>query len=258
MQELEIKTIIKDKYGNIASNESACGCCSSDDYSVMKDNYDDIEGYIPNADLGLGCGLPTEYANINEGDTVLDLGSGAGNDAFIAKQIVGDTGKVIGLDMTEQMVEKANAFKEKLKYDNVEFVLGDIEQMPIDSDKIDVVISNCVLNLVSDKRKAFSEIYRVLKPNAHFCISDIVIKGELPEKMKSIAELYAGCVSGALQMDDYLQIISECGFRNISIKKEKEIILPDYYMAQHISPEELSEFKSSATKLLSITVYAKK
>ncbi len=193
----------------------------------MQDEYNNLDGYVADADLGLGCGLPTEYAGIKKGDTVVDLGSGAGNDVFVARAIVGDEGKVIGLDMTEEMIEKANLNKAKLGFKNVEFHLGDIEQMPFENNIADVVVSNCVLNLVPDKRKAFSEIYRVLKPGAHFCVSDIVIKGELPAGLKKSAEMYAGCVAGALQQDDYLGIIKETGFRNVEVKKTKVIELPD-------------------------------
>ena len=213
----DLKQVVKEKYGQIAKASKTSGCCGPTccgdsenkivGYTVMQDEYNHLEGYVAEADLGLGCGVPTEYAGIKKGDTVVDLGSGAGNDVFIARAIVEDEGKVIGLDMTEEMIEKANKNKEKLGYDNVEFKFGDIEAMPFENDLADVVVSNCVLNLVPDKHKAFSEIYRVLKPGAHFCVSDIVLKGELPAGVKKSAEMYAGCVAGALQQDEYLRII---------------------------------------------------
>lgn len=204
----QLKEIVKEKYGEIASQSrsqnlsSCCGatsCCGDDVYNIMADDYSRLEGYNPDADLGLGCGLPTEFAKLKEGDTVIDLGSGAGNDAFVARRIVGDKGKVIGIDFTDKMVARARENAEKLQYNNVEFRLGDIEDMPVTSNKADVIVSNCVLNLVPNKHKVFSEIFRVLKPGAHFSISDIVLEGALPAKWKEVAELYAGCVSGAIQ-----------------------------------------------------------
>ncbi|MBK9098537.1 MAG: arsenite methyltransferase [bacterium] len=260
----ELKQVVKEKYGEIAKASKASGCCGpaccgGDEakivgYTVMQDEYHHLEGYVADADLGLGCGLPTEYAGIKKGDTVVDLGSGAGNDVFVARAIVGDTGKVIGLDMTEEMVEKANLNKTKLGFKNVEFHLGDIEQMPFENNLADVVVSNCVLNLVPDKRKAFSEIYRVLKPSAHFCVSDIVLKGELPVGLQKSAEMYAGCVAGALQQDEYLGIIKDTGFGNIEIKKTKVIELPHEVLKEYLNDSEIESFKKSSTGIFSITV----
>ena len=164
---------------------------------------------------------------------VLDLGSGAGNDCFVARAIVGETGKVTGLDMTEPMILKARENCAKLKFRNVEFVLGDIEEMPFEDKIFDVVISNCVLNLVPDKTKAFREIFRVLKPGGHFCVSDVVIKGKLSEKMKKDAEMYAGCVSGASEMNEYLKIVENSGFLNMKVHKQKEIKLPDSLLSEY-------------------------
>ncbi|HNA40971.1 MAG TPA: arsenite methyltransferase, partial [Saprospiraceae bacterium] len=222
----EIKEMVKQKYSEIALqdmaiNASSCcgsGGCSTEVYNIMTDEYSHLEGYNPDADLKLGCGLPTEFAKIKPGDTVVDLGSGAGNDCFVARHETGDTGKVIGIDFTEAMIDKARANAEKLQFNNVEFRLGDIEQMPVTSDIADVVVSNCVMNLVPDKPKAFGEIFRILKPGGHFSISDIVLDGELPEKLRKAAEMYAGCVSGAIQQSDYLQIIKDAGFTNISVQ----------------------------------------
>lgn len=263
--EFEIKNAVREKYGQIAVTEQSCGCscCGTDggatfDYTVMSDDYTKLDGYVPDADLGLGCGLPTEHAGINEGDTVLDLGSGAGNDVFIARRLVGETGKVIGIDFTDEMLYKAWANLLKTGYQNVEFRKGDIENMPVEADSIDVVISNCVLNLVPDKNKAFSEINRVLKPGGHFCVSDIVIRGKLPEALKEPAAMYTGCVSGALQMDEYLGIINETGFVNTEIPKEKKITIPDEILKAFINDEELKSFRDSGTEILSITVRAEK
>jgi arsenite methyltransferase len=257
----EIKQVVKEKYGEIAvKNQQGCGCgCSSKSnkivgYTVMQDEYDHLEGYVAEADLGLGCGVPTEYAGIKKGDTVIDLGSGAGNDVFVASAIVGEEGKVIGLDMTEEMIDKAIANKIKSGFKNVEFKLGEIEDMPVESDTADVVISNCVLNLVPDKNKAFNEIFRILKSGAHFCVSDIIIKGELPAALKKSAEMYAGCVAGALQQDEYLGIIKETGFVNVEIKKTKVIQLPDDVLREYLSDSEIEKFKKNKVGIFSITV----
>ena len=175
------------------------------------------------ADLGLGCGLPTEYAGIEKGNVVIDLGSGAGNDVFVARALVGDEGKVIGIDFTNEMLIKANTNLQKLGFKNIEFKLGEIESMPLDDNFADVVVSNCVLNLVPDKQKAFNEINRILKPGAHFCVSDIVLKGQLPSELKKSAEMYAGCVAGAVQQELYLDIIKHAGFSNVEVKKPKQL-----------------------------------
>ena len=262
-----IKELVKEKYSEIANqskNENAsscCGatsCCNTDTYTIMADDYAKIEGYNPDADLGLGCGLPTEFAKIKEGDTVIDLGSGAGNDCFIARRFVGGSGKVIGIDFTEAMVEKARANTEKVGFNNVEFRQGDIEELPVSGNIADVVISNCVLNLVPDKRKVFSEIFRVLKSKKHFSISDIMLDGELPDSLKRVAELYAGCVAGAMQRKEYLQIIKETGFVNIEVQKEKKITVPDNILLQYISQPELDQWKNTNVGIYSITVYAEK
>ena len=260
----DLKAVVKEKYGDIAKasqNSGCCGptCCGTADnkivgYTIMQDEYDHIEGYVPEADLGLGCGLPTELAGIKKGDTVVDLGSGAGNDVFVARAIVGHEGKVIGLDMTEAMIETANSNKAKLGYSNVEFQLGDIENMPIKNDIADVVVSNCVLNLVPDKQMAFTEIHRILKPGAHFCVSDIVIQGEMPEELKRSAEMYAGCVAGALKQDEYLSIIEKAGFKNVEIKKSKIIELPDELLKQYLSEDGLTGYRDNLKGIFSITV----
>lgn len=264
----QVKEIVKQKYSEIAlqdkqtNQSSCCGatsvCCGGDDYTIMADDYGRIEGYDPDADLGLGCGLPTQFAKIKKGDLVIDLGSGAGNDAFIARHQVGETGKVIGIDFTPAMIERARKNAEVKGFNNVEFRQGDIENMPVTSNKADVIVSNCVLNLVPNKHKVFSEIYRVLKPGAHFSISDIVLEGELPEKWRSVAELYAGCVSGAIQRKEYLGIVEEAGFTNIILQKEKNIVLPDDILSNYLSPEEIKQYKQTNINIQSITVYAEK
>jgi SAM-dependent methyltransferase len=264
--ETAIKELVKEKYSEIASqpkqrnDASCCGATSAckEVYSIMSDEYKDIDGYNPDADLGLGCGLPTEFARISEGDTVVDLGSGAGNDAFIARKIVGEKGRVIGIDFTEKMIELARKNAAKLGYRNVEFRHGDIDSMPLFSNKADVVVSNCVLNLVPNKHKVFGEIFRILRPGGHFSISDIVIEGEIPVKWKEIAELYAGCVSGAIQKSEYLGIIEEAGFTNITLQKDKAIVIPDEILAEYLSQEEIIDYKKNNVRITSITVYADK
>ena len=258
----EIKLVVKNKYGEIAKNAGSTGCCGptscctpdKNDYTIFQDDYSHLNGYVPDADLGLGCGLPTEYAGIKKGDTVVDLGSGAGNDVFIARSIVGGEGRVIGLDMTEEMIGKANSNKIKLGYKNVEFHLGDIEQMPFENHTADVVVSNCVLNLVPDKRKAFSEIYRILKPGAHFCVSDVVVQGEMTDELKKSAEMYAGCVSGALQKEEYLRTIEDAGFKSLEIKKTKSINLPEDLLKEYLTEQGMKEYKQNLKGIFSITV----
>ncbi|MEO6315123.1 MAG: arsenite methyltransferase [Chitinophagaceae bacterium] len=266
--ENEMKALVKEKYSQIASQpreqnaSSCCGAtaaCGGDEvYNIMADDYTTLAGYSAEADLGLGCGLPTAFANIKPGDTVIDLGSGAGNDCFVARSITGENGKIIGIDFTEKMIEKARGNAEKLGFNNVEFRHGDIDSMPVTSNTADVIVSNCVLNLVPNKHKVFSEIFRVLKPGAHFSISDIVLDGELPAKWREVAELYAGCVSGAIQKKAYLDIIAASGFCNTTLQKEKEIIIPDHVLANYLSTDEIALYRESDTKIVSITVYAER
>lgn len=267
MKPEDLKLIVQEKYGEIAHqsrdfNAGSCcgstGCCDTVDYSIFADSYDQLDGYNPDADLGLGCGLPTQYAGINMGDSVLDLGSGAGNDCFVARQLVGEEGKVTGIDFTNEMLSKAKANAAMLNFNNVEFVKGDIEEMPLPENTFNVVISNCVLNLVPDKKKAFSEIYRVLEPGGHFSISDVVLEGELPVDLQSAAEMYAGCVSGAIQKEDYLQVIKDVGFKSVQIKKEKVITVPDEILLKYISQNEIENLKAKGTGIFSITVVGTK
>lgn len=261
-----LKELVKQKYSEIAlqdieTNQSSCcgsGCCSEEVYNIMSEDYQQLEGYNADADLGLGCGLPTQFAKIKKGDVVVDLGSGAGNDAFIARHETGETGKVIGIDFTPAMIDKARANAELRSFNNVEFRQGDIEKMPLTSNIADVIVSNCVLNLVPNKDSVFKEIYRTLKPGAHFSISDIVLVGKLPANIKDAAEMYAGCVSGAIQKEDYLEMISKNGFTNITIQKEKAIHLPDDILQNYLSEDQMITFKKSNTGIFSITVYAEK
>jgi len=241
---------------------SCCGptCCSpsSDAIDAFNDSYEHVEGYVPEADYGLGCGLPTEIANIKAGDTVLDLGAGAGNDVFVARSIVGEKGQVFGVDFTPAMIEKANANKTKLGYTNVHFVQGDIESLPLPPNSVDVVVSNCVMNLVPDKEKAFAEVYKVLKPGGHFSISDVVLNADIPEKLRNAAELYAGCVSGAMVLEEYLSFIKGAGFSSVEVKKSKAIALPDKLLLLYLTVDELEEFKQNNGGVTSVTVYGKK
>lgn len=262
----ELKQIVKDKYSEIALqdktlNQASCcgaGGTSQEVYNIMTDDYSEMQGYNADADLGLGCGLPTQFALIQKGDTVIDLGSGAGNDCFIARHETGETGKVIGIDFTEAMIKKARANAEKLGFNNVEFRQGDIDEMPVSDNVADVIVSNCVLNLVPDKQKVISEIFRTLKPGGHFSISDIVLVGDLPEALQQDAEMYAGCVSGAIQKEEYLGYIREMGFENISLQKEKPIVIPDDILSKYLNANEIEDFKNGTTGIYSITVFASK
>lgn len=263
----ELKDMVKEKYGAIADSTGAenrstcCGStcgCSSVEFSVMAEDYTRLPGYVPDADLSLGCGLPTEFAMIRPGDTVVDLGSGAGNDCFIARSIAGASGRVIGIDMTEPMIAKARANAAKLGFSNVEFRLGDIENIPVEGNTADVVVSNCVMNLVPDKAKAFAETFRILRPGGHFSISDIVLLGELPQGLRDEAALYAGCISGAVQKEEYLRVIGGAGFTNVTVQKERLIDVPNEILIRHLSLEQLREMKRNRVGIFSVTVYAEK
>ena len=262
----ETKEMVRQKYAEIAlqdkdTNASSCcgaGGCSTEVYNIMTDDYSELKGYNADADLGLGCGLPTQFAGIKPGDTVLDLGSGAGNDCFVARHEVGEDGRVIGVDFTPEMITKAKANAAKLGYQNVEFRQGDIEALPLTSNIVDVVVSNCVLNLVPDKRKALSEVLRVLKPGGHFSISDVVLRGAIPDTLRASAEMYAGCVSGALQESEYLGIIHDLGFEQVTVQKRKPIVLPDDILSNYMDAEQIAAYKASGTSIFSITAAASK
>ncbi len=261
-----VKNMVRQKYSEIAlqdkdTNQSSCcgtGGCSTEVYNIMADDYTELEGYNADADLGLGCGLPTQFAKIKKGDVVIDLGSGAGNDAFIARHETGETGKVIGIDFTPAMIDRARQNAAIRGFHNVEFRQGDIEKMPVTANTADVIVSNCVLNLVPNKDGVIKDIYRVLKPGGHFSISDIVLEGQLPKQIQEAAEMYAGCVAGAIQKQEYLELIEANGFTNITIQKDKAIIIPDDILSNYLSAIQIEAFKKSGTGIRSITVYAEK
>lgn len=262
----QVKELVRQTYSAIAlqdkeMNQSSCcgsGSCSTEIYNIMADDYTPLEGYNPAADLGLGCGLPTQFAKIKKGNVVIDLGSGAGNDAFIARHETGETGKVIGIDFTPAMIDKARQNAAVRGFQNVEFRQGDIEKMPVTSNTADVIVSNCVLNLVPNKDAVIKEIFRVLKAGGHFSISDIVLEGELPKQIKEAAEMYAGCVAGAIQKHVYLALIEGNSFENITVQKDKAIIIPDDILSQYLTAAQITAFKQSGTGIRSITVYAEK
>lgn len=262
----ELKETVRNTYAQVASQSkeanaaSCCGAggCSTEVYNIMSDDYAGLKGYTADADLGLGCGLPTETAGIKPGDTVLDLGSGAGNDAFVARAATGPDGRVIGVDFTPEMIAKAKENTAKLGYANVEFRQGDIEALPLSANMVDVVVSNCVLNLVPDKKKAFAEMYRVLRVGGHFSVSDVVLTRELPEELRHAAEMYAGCVSGASQEEDYLGLIAEAGFTQVKVLKRKPIIIPGDILSRYLSEAAVAQVKKSGLGVESITVYGEK
>ena len=264
--EEQLKEIERKKYSEIAlqdkeTNMSSCcgaGGCSTEVYNIMSEDYTTLNGYNADADLGLGCGLPTQYAQIKKGDVVVDLGSGAGNDCFISRHETGETGKVIGIDFTPAMIDKARSNAEVRGFNNVEFRQGDIESMPITANTADVIVSNCVLNLVPNKDAVIKDIYRVLKPGGHFSISDVVLVGALPEGLRKDAEMYAGCVSGAIQKEVYMELIHANGFEQVKIQKEKAIIIPDDILINYLTTDQIAAFKNGATGIFSVTVFAKK
>ena len=264
--EEQLKEIVRKKYSEIAlqdkeTNMSSCcgaGGCSTEVYNIMSEDYTTLNGYNADADLGLGCGLPTQYAQIKKGDVVVDLGSGAGNDCFIARHETGETGKVIGIDFTPAMIDKARANAEVRGFNNVEFRQGDIESMPITANTADVIVSNCVLNLVPNKDAVIKDIYRVLKPGGHFSISDVVLVGALPEGLRKDAEMYAGCVSGAIQKEVYMELIHANGFEQVTIQKEKAIIIPDDILINYLTADQIAAFNNGATGIFSVTVFANK
>jgi len=253
MSEENVKNTVKEIYSKIATDNS---CCCGNKY--FSESYENVQGYEPTADLGLGCGIPTEFANIKEGDTVLDLGSGAGNDCFVARRIVGDSGRVIGVDFTNEMIGRARQNCGNLGYNNVSFVLAEIENLPFADNTVDVVVSNCVMNLVPNKEKAYSEIFRVLKSGGHFSISDIIIYGELSEKIRNAATMTAACISGAVSKEEYLRIVEKAGFKNIKIQSEKKVTVETGELLLYVNQEDLEEFHKSGAGVGSINIYAEK
>ena len=268
METNDKKEMVKQRYNDLAlvSDAKSKCCCnpyapelpSKKDYTIMSEDYSQLKGYEPNADLGVGCGLPTQYARIQKGDTVVDLGSGAGNDCFVAREETGETGHVIGIDFAPQMLEKARNNAAKRGIANIEFLEGDIENMPLPDKIADVVVSNCVLNLLPRKDKIFKEIYRVLKPNGHFCISDIVLKGHFPKEFTDNAAMYAGCISSAIQREDYLGEIEKANFSEIKIERTKTIIIPDEVLQEHLDETTIEKYKTKNVGIYSITVTGKR
>ena len=272
MKKKEIKEIVKDAYSKIAKQESSCcapvnSCCGKTDLTQnisKKIGYtkEELQIVPENANLGLGCGNPLALAILKEGETVLDLGSGAGLDCFLAAQKVGQNGKVIGVDMTPEMIEKARENARKGNYKNVEFRLGEIENLPIADNSIDLVISNCVINLSPNKKRVFKETFRVLKPNGRLMISDIVLLKELPNVIKNSVNAYVGCLSGAMIKDEYIEAIKDVGFREVRIIDETsfpiECMANDptaKAISENLTPEEIKEALNS---VISIKVYGNK
>lgn len=233
----DVKDMVKKSYGEIAKTSAQCGCgscgCNSN-MTVQKQSgemgysEDEMQEVPAGANLGLGCGNPLAIALLKEGEVVLDLGSGAGFDVFLAAKKVGPRGKAIGVDMTEEMLEKARENAKKGGFSNVEFRKGDIENLPIDDGSIDAIISNCVINLAPDKAKVFKESYRVLKEGGRLMVADVVLVKPLPDELKNDKELLIGCVSGAILKEDYLNLLKQIGFANITIHKEMPAFLPEY------------------------------
>jgi len=233
----KIKKIVKESYAKIAQSSGGCGCgsCGCDSNKTVQRqsgemgySQDEMNKAPAGSNLGLGCGNPVAIASLKEGEVVLDLGSGAGFDAFLASPKVGKTGKVIGVDMIDEMLLKARKNAKKSNYTNVEFRKGDIENLPVDDNSVDAIISNCVINLAPDKVKVFKEAYRVLKTGGRLMISDVVLRKPLPDDLKNDKELLVGCISGAILKQDYLELLKKAGFSNITIHKETPAFLPDY------------------------------
>jgi arsenite methyltransferase len=225
LKEKEIKEFVKQRYSKIATKEdSSCSCCSGTGMeSIIQQaraagySADEIKSIPEEAIFGLGCGNPTALAEINEGETVLDLGSGGGIDVFLAANKVGEQGKVIGVDMTKEMVRTAVKNAEESGYENVEFKLGEIENLPIENNSIDVIISNCVINLTPDKSVAYREAFRVLKPGGIILVSDLVTDGDIPDEIRSSFQAWSECIAGAMEKQDYLDTIKEAGFKDVEI-----------------------------------------
>lgn len=265
-----IRSLVRERYGAIAKDgastcctPTSCGCeptavMASDGLDVIGDAYEGVAGRLEEADLHLGCGVPTRHATLQAGETVLDLGSGAGNDVFIARHEVGAGGRVIGVDMTPEMIARARANAAKLGYGNVEFRLGEIERLPIEAASVDAIISNCVLNLLPDKAPAFTEMFRVLRPGGRFCVSDIVATGDLPPSVREAAGLYVGCVAGALPEAEYLGLIGAAGFQAVRIAEARPIELPDATLTPFLDADGLARFRASGVILKSVTVLARK
>lgn len=280
MKEAEIKKTVREGYAKVAKNNTPCcgssssessGPCacesSIDQESVSKAigySKEELEALPEGADLGLGCGNPTALASIEEGETVIDLGSGAGIDCFLAAKKVGKDGKVIGVDMTPEMLDRARANAKNGNVENVEFRLGEIDNLPVADNTADLIISNCVINLAPDKKRVFEEAFRVLKPGGRVMISDIVLLGELPEALKASKEAYVGCISGAILKEDYLQTIKDAGFERVEVVSEATFPVEDVIGGENaqkiLKKSDLTteEALKAATKVSSVKVRAYK
>ncbi len=273
MKEEKIKKLVRNRYAKVAKTNGSCcaspiSCCSaptSKEVSSMIGYSEDEMTAVPEgANLGLGCGNPTAMASLKEGETVLDLGAGAGFDCFLAANKVGKSGKVIGVDMTPEMIDKARANARKGKYTNVEFRLGEIENLPAADNSVDVIISNCVINLSPNKKRVFEEAYRVLSPKGRLMVSDIVLLRELPQSIRKNVEAYAGCISGAEIKDKYLELIRKAGFQEVKIIEEKAYPL-EYIISESATQETLKsldmtleEVKAAANTVVSVKVSAER
>ncbi|MFB6232376.1 MAG: arsenite methyltransferase [Salinibacter sp.] len=256
-----LKDAVREKYAALATeNESCCGssegCDSGAEFDVSRDYADAV--LAETADLDLGCGRPTDHADLRMGEHILDLGSGAGMDAFVARRDVGPEGHVHGVDLAEEMVEKARENADNLDYDNVTFEVGDIEDLPVEDGTFDVILSNCVLNLVPDKRAAFRQMHRALRPGGRFSVSDIVHDGTLPSGLREAAELHVGCVAGAMERDAYLGRLREVGFSGVRVATEKIISLPDDLLAEHSEGDRGADVRAGDAGLQSVTVVGRR
>ena len=251
-----MKDFVKKVYGDIAKKQKSC-CCGSKNADVSeKFGYtkEDLKSIPDEANMGLGCGNPVALASLKEGETVVDLGCGGGIDVFLAAKRVGDKGKVIGIDMTEDMLNKARANAKKTGFKNVEFKLGEIENIPLDSNIADCIISNCVINLSEDKQKVFNEAFRILKPGGRLMVSDMVLLADLPEQVLKSSELYAGCVAGALRKEDYLDKIKKAGFKDINVIKENLVSLSDYMGSDKVVSDMVGSMTDSVKDKINRTV----
>lgn len=264
----DLKELVKQRYNELAlSDKMPDSCCcnpmapsapSKKVFTLMSEDYSKLKGYEPDADLGVGCGLPTQYAGIQKGDTVVDLGSGAGNDCFIAREETGEEGRVFGVDFAPQMLARARANATRRGFTNIEFLEGDIEEMPLPDKTADVVVSNCVLNLLPNKDKIFKEICRILKPGGHFCISDVVLNGLFPKEFTDNAAMYAGCIASAIQREEYLGEIEKAGFVDIKIERTKTVVIPDEVLQEHLDEATIARYKAGNVGIYSITVTGKR
>jgi ubiquinone/menaquinone biosynthesis C-methylase UbiE len=273
MKEEKVKKLVRNRYAKVAKTSGSCcgssvSCCSaptSTQVSKMIGYSEDEMAAVPEgANLGLGCGNPTALASLKEGERVLDLGSGAGFDCFLAANKVGKTGKVIGVDMTPEMIDKARANAKKGKYTNVEFRLGEIENLPAADNSVDVIISNCVINLAPNKKRVFEEAFRVLAPKGRLMVSDIVLLKELPKTIQKNVEAYVGCISGAETKDKYIELIQKAGFQEVKIIEEKTYPL-EYIISESTTKEIINslgmspeEVKDSTDSVVSVKISAVK